>query len=291
MGCGGSKPAEPKAKPVEAQLVAEPTPKPAPKPKAKSRPRPKINLDKKFQIKLAGEWKDYEKQEDGILKKGYLVGHPNCKFALRGQHYEYNFKKMKQINLGTNKEREIRPPPGFKPPKQALLPVGPMTVLTVKPGQAGKTVEIPDPNSKGKTIQVNVPSGAKPGQKMAVPLPEPGQKIEDCVEKQKGYSTGAKLAMGTAGIAAVGGVALGGVILGDHLTGGTLGVSEAAADIVEAAPGVAEDVAADVTAAVEDAVEWVEEDGAEWVEDAAEDVGDWLGDAAEDTGDFIMSLF
>jgi hypothetical protein len=277
---------------VQAQPIVEPE---KPKPKAKSRPRPKINLDKKFQIMLSGEWKDYEKQEDGILKKAYLVGHPNCKFALRGQHYEYNFKKMKQINLGTNKEREIRPPPGFKPPKEALLPVGPMTVLTVKPGQAGTTVEIPDPNNKGKTIQVNVPSGAKPGQKMAVPLPQPGESIQDCQKKQKEYSTGAKLAMGTAGIAAVGGLALGGVILGDHLTGGTLGVSEAAADIVDAAPGAIEGAVEDAIDAApgiaEDAVDWVEGDATDWVEGAVEDAGDWLGDAAEDTGDFIMSLF
>jgi hypothetical protein len=272
-------------------------------------------MSKTFQIQLQGEWKNYEKKEDSILKKAYLVGQPNCKFHLRGQNYEYNFKVMKQINLGTKKERQIRPPPGFKPPAQALLPVGPMTVLTVKPGQAGTTVEIPDPNNKGSMIQVNVPSGAKPGQKMAVPLPAPGETVQDVQKKQTTHSTGAKLAMGTAGIAAVGGLALGGVILGDHLTGGTLGVSEAAADIggdavagaegvIAAAPGAAEDAADWVTGggaedAAGDAADWVTGGGAEaaagdaadWAATAAEDAGDWLGDAADDTGDFIMSLF
>jgi hypothetical protein len=251
-------------------------------------------MKKKFQIKLAGDWKDYEGQEDGILKKAYLVGHPNCKFHLRGQNYEYNFKSMKQINLGTNKEREIRAPPKFMPPKQALLPPGPMTVLTVRQGQAGTCVSIPDPNNKGKTIKVNVPSGAKVGQKMAVPLPEPGETIEATVKKQSGYSTGAKLAMGTAGIGLAGGVALGGVILGDHLTGGALGVSEAAEDIVKAIPGAAEDAVDAAPGVAEDAGEWAAgaaEDAGDWIEGAAEDAGFFLGDAAEDTGDFIMSLF
>lgn len=267
-------------------LPEEQQPKPKAKAKAKARAGP-VDMKKKFQIKLQGDWSDYEAKEDTILKKAYLVGHPNCKFHLRGQNYEYNFKSMKQINLGTHKEREIRPPPRFKPPAQALLPPGPMTVLTVRPGQAGTTVDIPDPNNKGQTIKVNVPAGAKEGQKMAVPLPEKGEKIEATVKKQAGYSTGAKLAMGTAGVGLAAGVALGGVILGDHLTGGTLGVSEAAADIA----GDAGEVIADTA---EDAGEWVEgaaEDAGEWIEGAAEDAGDWLGDAAEDTGDFIMSLF
>jgi hypothetical protein len=250
--------------------------------------------DSQFQIKLSGEWKDYEKQEGAILKKAYLVGHPNCKFHLRGQSYEYSFTDMKQKNLGTHKEREIRPPRGFKAPAKPLLPKGPMTVLTVRPGQPGTTIELPDPNNKGQKISVNVPAGAKPGQKMAVPLPEPGCTVQDVQKKQKEHSTGAKLAMGTAGIAAVGGLAVGGVILGDHLTGGTLGVAEAAADVAEAARGAAEEAIEEAPGAMDAAVDWAEgavEDAPDWIEGAAEDAGDWLGDAADDTGDFIMSLF
>merc|ERR1740138_387425 len=174
MGCGGSKPAEePKggAPPVQPTMLPDEQPKPKSKAKAKARAGP-VDMKKKFQIKLQGDWSDYEAKEDTILKKAYLVGHPNCKFHLRGQNYEYNFTSMTQNNLGTHKEREIRPPRGFKAPKMPLLPAGPMTVLTVRPGQPGTTIEIKDPNNKGKTMQVNVPSGAKPGQKMAVPLPE-----------------------------------------------------------------------------------------------------------------------
>merc|ERR1719476_1259294 len=103
-------------------------------------------------------------------------------------------------------------------PASPLLPAGPMVVITVKKGQAGKEIEIYDPNNKGKKIKVNVPPGAKAGQKMAVPVPE----------KQKKHSTAAQLALGVGGMAAVGALAVGGVVLGDHLTGGHLGVADAA---------------------------------------------------------------
>merc|ERR1712151_208957 len=96
---------------------------------------------------------------------------------------------------------------------------------------------------------------------MAVPLPESGESIEEVQAKQKGHSTAAKLAMGTAGVAAVGGLAVGGVILGDHLSGGAVGdaigvdiggavadagaaVEDAAGDVAEAAAPVLADVGA-----------------------------------------------
>merc|ERR1719352_1413538 len=107
-------------------------------------------------------------------------------------------------------------------------------------------------------IPVNVPAGAKPGQKMAVPLPEPGCTVQDVQKKQKAHSIGAKLAMGTAGVAAVGGLAVGGVILGDHLTGGTLGVSEAAADAAADVADWAEGAVEDAPAVIEAAAEWAE---------------------------------
>jgi len=248
---------------------------------------PKIPKDTKFQVKLSGDWKDYGGEEDSILKRAYLVGHPNCKFHLRGQNYQYSFKDMEQKNLGTQKAREIRPPHGMRPPSQALLPPGPMTVITVKQGQAGKTIQIPDPNQTGKKMQVNVPAGAKPGQKMAVPMPDKNETVQDVQKKQKSYSTGAKLVMGTGTIAAVGGLAVGGVILGDHLTGGTLGAVDMAADAVHAVG----DAATDAYEAVADWAPGAAEATGDWFEGAAEDVGDWLGDAADDTGAFIMNLF
>merc|ERR1719367_1605503 len=224
------------------------------------------------------------------MKRAYLVGQSNCRFSFRGQKYEYNFKAMMQKNLGTGKERQIRPPKSMKQPSTPLLPVGPMVVIKVPANSAGKTVEINDPNNKGKTLLVNVPSGAKAGQKMAVPVPAAGETLEMVQQKQKKHSTGAKLAMGTAGVAAVGGLAVGGVILGEHLSGGAVSewaTGAGAGDLGEGIGGAVEDATAWMEGAVADAGDWIEgaaEDAGDWIEGAAEDVGDWLGDAAEDVG-------
>merc|ERR1740121_929345 len=218
----------------------------------------------RFQIKLSGDFKDYEPEEDAVLKKAYLVGQKNCRFQLRGQSYEYSFVNMRQTNLGTKKVREIRPPRNMPQPASPLLPAGPMVVITVKKGQAGKEIEM------------NVPPGAKAGQKMAVPVPEVGESVAAVAEKQKKHSTAAQLALGVGGVAAVGALAVGGVVLGDHLTGGHLGVADAAegyaSDVADWAPGAAEDAG-------------------EWATGAYEDSVDWLEGAADDVGDFVTSLF
>lgn len=245
---------------------------------------------KKWQIKLEGHWQDYDEQEDRILKRAWLVGQMNVRFQLRGQRYEYNFENMRQKNLNTKKERSIRPPPGLRPPKHALLPTGPMTVVTVTDGQQGEVMTVPDPNNPGQTINVHVPLGAKPGSKMAVPLPAKGENVQAVQEKQrkheedkkkKGWSTGAKVAAGGAALVGVGAIGVGGVILGDALTGG---------DMAETVAGIAVD-AADAVADGGDAV-------ADWAPVALDDLGDfagdavdWLGDAGEDIGDFVMDLF
>merc|ERR1712072_886337 len=83
---------------------------------------------------------------------GVILGQPNARFHLRGQDYEYSFRKMRQNNLKTHKEREIRPPPGPRPPKHALLPTGPMVIITVGTGQAGQMIAVPDPNNPGSKI-------------------------------------------------------------------------------------------------------------------------------------------
>merc|ERR1740121_1443345 len=301
MGCSGSK----KAAAPEQMWATAPAPattappppavKPSGKGSGKGRGSGKGKAKaSKFQIKLAGDFKDYEPEEDAVLKKAYLVGQKNCRFQLRGQKYEYSFVKMTQTNQESKKVREIRPPRNMPQPSSALLPTGPMVVITVKKGQAGKEIEIDDPNNKGKKIKVNVPPGAKVGQKMAVPVPEPGESVEAVAEKQKKHGAAAKLVLGAGGIAAVGAFAVGGVVLGDHLTGGHLGA-------VDAAEGYAEDVADWAPGAAEDAAEWIEgaaEDVGDWAPGAAEDAGewaedavDWLEGAADDVGDFVTSLF
>lgn len=235
---------------------------------------------KKWQIKLDNQWKDYDENEDRILKRAYLCGQKNCKFHLRGQDYSYDFGKMMQMNLVSKKIREIRPPLGFKAPQRALLPSGPMTVITVRPGQPGQCIQIPNPNNPSQQVSVYVPPLAKAGSKMAVPLPAKGESIQAVQQKQKehekigGWSTGGKIAAAGAGLVAVGAVGVGGVVLGDHLAGG--------------------DMAADIGAAVVDVGEAVGDvavDAGEGIADFAGDAVDWLGDAGEDVGDFIMDLF
>merc|ERR1740138_217974 len=155
-----------------------------------------------------------------------------------------------------------------------------MTVITVRPGQPGQCIQIPNPSNPSENITVYVPPHAKPGSKMAVPLPRKGESVQAVQEKQKaheksgGWSTGGKIAAAGAGLVAVGAVGVGGVILGDHLAGG--------------------DMAADIGAGVVDAGEAIGDvavDAGEGIADFAGDAVDWLGDAGEDVGDFIMDLF
>jgi len=273
-------------------------------------------IKRKFQIQLEGRWQDYNAEEDGVLKRAFLVGQPNTRFHLRGQDYEYSFETFTQKNLSTGKERKIRPPLGMKPPAAPLLPPGCVIILTVPVG-AGDSVEVADPNNPGQSLQVAVPQGAKPGAKMAVPVPEKGEAVEAVVQRQQAWTTGQKVA-GCA--AAVGALAVGGVVLGEHLSGGAVSewagasaeveaagdwVTGAAGDVADWAEGAAGDAAdwaegaaADVAdwapGAAEDAADWAAgaaEDAADWAVDAAEDVADWAEDAGEDVGDFVMSLF
>merc|ERR1719282_1594272 len=74
-------------------------------------------IKNKFQIQLEGKWQDYNQEEDGVLKRAFLIGQPNTRFHLRGQDYEYSFETFTQQNLSTQRERKIRPPPGMRPPQ------------------------------------------------------------------------------------------------------------------------------------------------------------------------------
>merc|ERR1719388_782894 len=125
----------------------------------------------KFQVKLGGKWEDYSNQEDKILKRAFMAGFPNAKFHHRGQNYVYDFRKMAQINTDTRKQRQIRAPRNWKAPSKPLVPAGPTTVITVPKGSPGKTIQVPHPGVKGAFIAVNVPSSAKVGQSMLVPVP------------------------------------------------------------------------------------------------------------------------
>merc|ERR1711990_506944 len=169
----------------------------------------------KFQVTLGGDWKDYCNQEDKILKRAYMAGFPHAKFHLRGQDYFYDFRKMVQINRDSGKERKIRQPKKWQAPSKPLVPAGPTTVVNVPPGSPGTTIQVPHPCKKGAFISVNVPASAKSGQAMLVPVPPAaavsaaGASTSTAKGSSGSWTTGGKVAAGTAAIVGVGGAAVG----------------------------------------------------------------------------------
>jgi hypothetical protein len=293
MGCGSSKAATPTAK-ATPQVTAgiifnEQTGAGHGMVKGKAGTRKPVahHKESKFQVKLDGKWKDYDPEEDKILKRAYMIGNQSVEYSFRKTHYRYDFKKMQQTNVDTGKSRGIRRPYGFPPPpKGSVLPIGPMVIVKVRDGQPGQMITVPDPNNAGQQINVFVPPEAKVGAKMAIPIPRKGESVAEVqakqkkhAEEQKGkWSTGGKIATTGAALVAVGAVGVGGVILGDQLAGGDM--AETIGEAVVDAGGDAGDAIADFA-----------EDAVDWLGDAGEDAIDWLGDAGEDVGDFIMDLF
>lgn len=250
---------------------------------ARKRKKP-IKKDSKFQWHGSGKWQDYDGATDARLKQAFLVGRPGAKFKVNTnggeEEYQMSFKKgnMAQTNVKTGKSRDIRPPWGMSAPNEPVLPEGDFIVVTLKPNQVGQeTIEVTNPRDKSSKIKVSLPKKTKAGQKIAVPIPAPGESVEAVAKKQEGMTTGGKVAMGLGVCAVAGAAAVGGVILGDHLAGGSL-IEDGADSVQDAAGDVADFVTGDV--------DLLEDAG-----DFAEDVGDWLGDATEDVGDWICSVF
>jgi len=241
-----------------------------------------------FQIELQGQWTDYGEEEDKILKRGYMSGFPNAKFHLRGQSYEYDFKRMVQKNTGTGKERKIRPPMRMKPPAKPLVPEGPTMVIRVREGQAGKKIQVPHPKDKSVNITVVVPAKARTGQELLIPIPAiPAGEVAPA-----GHSTGAKVAMGGAALGAAALVVGGAILYTDE--GAQEWVAGAAGDVGEFVVPHAEAAGEWAAGAGGDVGTWAEgaaEDIADWVPDAAEDAGDWIVEAGDSAGAFVMDLF
>merc|ERR1719272_2591941 len=183
---------------------------------------------------------------------------------------------MEQINKGTGKSRAIRSPSKWKAPTKPLVPPGKTTVVNVPLGAPGTAIQVPYPGKPGAFITVKVPKSAKPGQAMLVPVPDApayattaatgGRGGGACPAPSAGWSTGGKVAAGTAAVVGVGGVAVGGVVLGEA-------IAEHGFD------------------ATVDAVGDGFVDAGEAIGDFAVDAGDWIVDTAETAGDFIMDLF
>jgi hypothetical protein len=127
-----------------------------------------------FQIKLAGCWKDFAGEEDRVVRRVFIAGHPKLWNTVRGELYEYDFELMLQRNVKTGRSRSIRPPyahagSSARQPSHGLLPV---VVVEVPVGCSGCTIEVPHPESPSRSIPVIVPESAKAGQKMMVLVPE-----------------------------------------------------------------------------------------------------------------------
>jgi len=236
-----------------------------------------------FQVKLSGDWKDYSKEEDRILKRAFLAGFNNARYGLRGQRYECNFAKMTQKNVATGKVREMRAPHKWTAPPAPICKAGPTMCVRVPDGAAGSSIHVPHPKAKDQFITVQVPSRAKVGQSMLVPVPDvtpmahdvpvasvaaapeapaPEPSTPDKEEKKRGWSTGAKVAA----VGAAGGLAVAGAVLGEHIA--EEGWDATMADLGDGLEGAGEGIA-----------------------DGAEAAADWVGDAADTAGDFIMDLF
>merc|ERR1719263_1815927 len=121
---------------------------------------------------------------------------------------------MVQVNKGTGKSRAIRAPNKWKAPTKPLVPPGKTTVVNVPHGAPGTTIQVPYPGKPGAFIPVNVPKSAKPGQAMLVPVPDtPTYATTATVDahgsgasaaSSAGWSTGAKVAAGSAAVVGVG---------------------------------------------------------------------------------------
>lgn len=254
-----------------------------------------------FQVMLGGNWKDYEKEEDNILKRAFMTGHKKAKYSLRGNNYEYDFNRMKQKNVESGKERDIRAPYGMKPPGKPIVPSGPTMVVKVPPGGPGTVIQVPHPKNKSMSIAVEVPKTARVGAAMIVPVPplsgapdasstyasgEPvaapyvtpsggygggarhdgGAADKAAPKKDTSLSAGEKAGFAVGGVALVGGMAVAGAMIGDAAADGAFdGAIDATGDALA--------------------------DAGDVLGDAAGDAGDWLMDVGADAGDFVMDLF
>lgn len=245
--------------------------------KKKIPPKPEEIFKGKFQVMLNGKWKDYGPEEDSILKRAYLVGHSKVTFNFRGQDYEYSFKDSLQKNLRKEKERKIRVPPGMPAPEVPILPPGPTVALNIPSGSTEHFALI-DPNNRSRTLQVAIPPGAKPGMKLAVPVPKKGEKVELVVKRQRDWKTGAITAPS---LAASDKLTLCGMILGESLCGGFIsGWGQVATDEPEAPSVNVADVADLTDVGVSEKVEGAADAAAEGAEGAADAAAEKVEGAA-----------
>jgi len=252
------------------------------------------NKTSKFQWKSSFKWNDYDDKENSQLLRAYISGHPVAAMSLRGQHYQYDFKGMEQINKDSGRKRQIRPPYKMKAPSEPIVPPGPTTAVKIPEGAPGETILVPHPQDPSQYIGVEVPEHAEVGTVMLVPVPlldkkskkgkgkkTPAKKPDKKSKKGKkddGMSGGEAVMFAAGGAAMVGGFAVAGAVIGDAVADGALdGVGDVAGDLAaDAGDGLA-----DAGEAIMDAMDDIDLD----------DAGELLMDLGEDAGDLVMDLF
>jgi len=304
-----------------------------------------------FKAKIDGKWQDYSPQCDRLLAEAYTAGCPSMRLNVKGQMYKFDFEKMQQKNLMTLETSEMRAPHDMQRPVRSALfqienfrhprkrgrkalqdtlhPQRPVFVVRVPTDSPGCTICVPHPKKLGKTMAVAVPSEAKVGQPLFLPVPRTQ------IHTKLKYAAGGA-AVGTTGAAAgvaifetTGGVAAGGalatagtvaavslagvavagavvaagvgvhyatrnpgkaVAIGAMTIGGLAFVSHAAdVGIVEAAGDVVEGTGEFVEGIADVAEDAI--DIGEDIDEALLDAGEWIGDFAEDGVDIILDLF
>eukprot|EP00929_Paragymnodinium_shiwhaense_P002069 TRINITY_DN10227_c0_g1_i1.p1 TRINITY_DN10227_c0_g1~~TRINITY_DN10227_c0_g1_i1.p1 ORF type:complete len:218 (+),score=55.83 TRINITY_DN10227_c0_g1_i1:68-721(+) len=68
----------------------------------------------RFQVLLAGNWRDVEVEEDLALKAAVAEGEHSVVLDIRGFSYECDLTALQQRNLMTGKVRQLRPPAGLR---------------------------------------------------------------------------------------------------------------------------------------------------------------------------------
>jgi hypothetical protein len=272
---------------------------------------------------------------------------------VKGQMYKFDFEKMEQRNLSTLETCEMRAPGGMERKERPSLfkmenltnPLSkgrksltenvwktrPVLVVRVPEGKAGEIIEVPHPQNLGKALDVAVPSDAKTGQPLFVPVP--AKHLHKKVGKNVKYgvvgvggatagaigtavvmnSTGAAVGGGAAaggagavlaagapvalGVAAVAGVGLGvgaGVHYATRNPGKAVVIGVLTLGALVAADHIAEVGVAEAAGDLVAGTGDLVEGAGDAVEDgidAAEDAGDFFDDSLGDAVDFIGDLF
>eukprot|EP00929_Paragymnodinium_shiwhaense_P063476 TRINITY_DN31701_c0_g1_i2.p1 TRINITY_DN31701_c0_g1~~TRINITY_DN31701_c0_g1_i2.p1 ORF type:complete len:247 (+),score=62.09 TRINITY_DN31701_c0_g1_i2:103-843(+) len=164
-----------------------------------------------FQCSASDGWFNYEAEEDDMLKRAFEAGFSNVRFQARGYHYHIDLASMVQHNLRTGKKRPIRAPSGLKAPPAPS--VAAMTLLNVPAGSAGEKIRVAHPKFPEKSFEVDVPEKMAAGMPMCVLFPteatpaavsKPTPRLNFLKRWRgwgKGLSTGAQVAVATAGVA------------------------------------------------------------------------------------------